>query len=338
MKRSANSNSGTSATLKRLITGKVLVNKVKEGFKKQGIIIIFIFVFFIISISTPYFLTKRNIINILRQVSMVGIIGCGMTFVLLLAEIDLSVGSMASLVGVIAAFLQVVKGANTFFAISLSISVTFVLGIGMGFIITKVKVHSFIVTLGMLSSAKAVALIISRGHPISGLQRSFRFIGGGMAGPIPVPFILFIVIAIFSYMILYHTVFGKYVYSIGGNIETARLSGIPVDRTKIIVFGISGLMAGISGIILAARINSGQSIAGEGLLFEAITAVVIGGTSLFGGIGGIGGTVVGVFLLGIIRNGLNLIGVSPFWQKVFNGALIILVVVLDRIRRRIKLY
>jgi len=338
MKKGANKDTELLELSKSIVTNRILINKIKQGLQKYGIIIIFFFVFLIISISTPHFLTKRNIINILRQVSMVGIIGCGMTFVILLAEIDLSVGSMASLVGVIAAFLQVVKGANTFIAITFAIIVTFTFGIVMGLIITKVKVHSFVVTLGVLSIAKAVALIISKGHPISGLERPFRFIGGGMAGPIPIPFILFIMIAILSYLILTFTIFGKYIFAIGGNIETSRLSGIPVDRTKILVFGISGLMAGISGIILAARINSGQSIAGEGLLFEAITAVVIGGTSLFGGVGSIGGTVIGVFLLGIIRNGLNLIGVSPFWQKVFNGALILLVVVLDRMRRRIRVY
>ena len=303
------------------------------GLKKYGIFIAFFLTCAVMTILTPVFISPRNIFNIVRQVSMIGIIAIGMTFVILSAEIDLSVGSMVALTGVVAAGLQVNSGYNTLVAVLIPLVIALLLGISMGIIITKTKVHSFVVTLGMLSIARGLSFIYSGGYPISGLNPSFRYIGGGMIGPVPVPVIIYLGVVLIGYFVLSQTTFGRYIYAIGGNREAARLSGIPVDVYRIIVFSICSFTAGISGLILASRVNSGQPIAGTGWELDVIAAVIIGGTSLFGGRGGVVGTVIGSLFLGVLRNGLNLLNVSPFYQQVFIGLLIIIAVVLDRFRR-----
>ena len=307
-----------------------LFNKI---LKEYGIFLAFILTCIVMTILTPVFITPRNIFNIIRQVSMIGIIAVGMTFVILSAEIDLSVGSMVAFVGVVAAGLQVYNGCGTFIAVFVPLILAMLLGIAMGVVITKTGVHSFVVTLGMLSIARGLALIYSGGYPISGLNPSFRFIGGGMIGPVPVPVIIYLGVVLVGYFVLSQTTFGKYVYAIGGNREAARLSGIPVNIYRTIVFGICSFTARIAGIILASRVNSGQPTAGIGWELDVIAAVIIGGTSLFGGRGGIIGTVIGSLFLGVIRNGLNLLNVSPFYQQVFIGLLIIVAVILDKFRR-----
>ena len=313
--------------------GQKILHILNTSLKNYGIFFAFFITCVIMTILTPVFITPRNIFNIIRQVSMIGIIAIGMTFVILSAEIDLSVGSMVAFTGVIAAGLQVYNGCSTFIATLVPLLLATLLGIGMGVVITKTNVHSFVVTLGMLSIARGLGLIYSGGYPISGLNPSFRFIGGGMIGPVPVPVIIYLGVIIVGYFILSQTTFGKYVYAIGGNREAARLSGIPVNFYRTIVFGICSFSAGIAGIILASRVNSGQPTAGLGWELDVIASVIIGGTSLFGGRGGIIGTVIGSLFLGVLRNGLNLLGVSPFYQQVFIGLLIIIAVILDKFRR-----
>jgi ribose/xylose/arabinose/galactoside ABC-type transport system permease subunit len=302
--------------------------------KEQTILIVFIFIIIGMGISSPVFLTKRNLLNIFLQSSMIGITACGMTFVILMAEIDLSVGSMAAFAGVVAAKFQVMNGWGTLPALSLTIFFCFCMGIVMGIIVAKLGVHSFVVTLGMLSIARGFALIISEGHPISGLTDSFKYIGQGRISIIPFPALVFLAIAVVCWFFLSQTKFGRGIYAIGGNKEASRLSGIPVDTYKIVTFGVCSTMAGISGVILAGRVNSGQPIAAEAHNLDAIASVIIGGTSLFGGRGGIWKTIVGTLILGILRNGLNLIGVTPYWQRVFIGALIVVTVVTDRVQHR----
>ena len=301
--------------------------------KEYGIAIAFLLTCGIMTILTPVFISPRNIFNIIRQVSMLGIIAVGSTFVILSAEIDLSVGSVVALSGVIAAGLQINNGMGTFLATLIPLLISLTLGLGMGFVITKTNVHSFIVTLGMLSIARGLALIYTGGYPISGLNPSFNAIGGGMVGPVPIPVIIYTGIIIIAYFFLSQTTFGKYIYAIGGNKEAVRLAAIPVDLYKTIVFGISGLTSGIAGIILAARVNSGQPTAGMGWELDVIASVIIGGTSLFGGRGGVIGTVIGSLFLGVLRNGLNLLNVSPFYQQVFIGLLIVIAVIIDKFRK-----
>lgn len=302
--------------------------------KEQTIILVFIVIIIGMGLSTPVFLSQRNLLNIFLQTSMVGIIACGMTFIILTAEIDLSVGSVAALAGIISAKLQVFYQWNTFTAVAVALVAAFAIGLLMGTIVAKLGVHSFVVTLGMLTIARGFALILAEGHPISGLTESFKYLGQGKISIFSFPSIVFVLIVIISWFFLSQTKFGRGIYAIGGNKEASRLSGIPVDRYKIIIFGLGSLMAGVAGIILAGRVNSGQPIAGESFNLDAIASVIVGGTSLYGGRGGIGKTFVGVLMLGILRNGLNLMGVSPYWQKVFIGTLIVVAVVVDRIQHR----
>ncbi len=320
---------GESKNISQVI-GKFFITILKE----QTILIVFVFVIIGMGISSPVFLTKRNLLNIFLQSSMIGITACGMTFLILMADIDLSVGSVAAFAGVVAAKLQVMHGWRTLPAIVLTIVCCFSIGIVMGVVVAKLGVHSFVVTLGMMTIARGFALIISEGHPITGLRSSFTYIGQGRIGIIPFPAILFLMIVVFSWFFLSQTKFGRGIYSIGGNKEASRLSGIPVDMYKIIMFGVCSAMAGISGMVLAGRVASGQPIAAASENLDAIASVIIGGTSLFGGRGGVGKTLIGTLILGILRNGLNLIGVTPYWQRVFIGALIIVTVVIDRVQHR----
>ncbi len=302
--------------------------------KEQTLIVIFVFIIIGMAISTPVFLTPRNLMNILLQTSMVGVTAAGMTMVILMADIDLSVGSVAAFAGVLAAKLQVHLHWNTFGAVAVPILLCFGIGLAAGAVVAKLGVHSFVATLGVLSIGRGFALIISEGHPITDFRNSFQFIGQGMIGPIPFPVIVMLGITVITWFFLSQTRSGRAIYSIGGNKEAARLSGIPVDRIRILVFGTCAALAGLSGIILAGRVNSGVPVASEGQELDVIASVIIGGTSLYGGRGGIWKTLVGTLILGILRNGLNLLNVTPYWQKVFIGFLIVFTVVLDRIQHR----
>lgn len=316
------------------IRSSTIGSYLKRLLREQTLIIIFIFVIIGMGVSSPVFLTRRNLLNILLQTSMVGIMACGMTMLILMADIDLSVGSVGALSGIIAAKLQVQQGWNTIPAVIVALVICFALGIIIGLIVAKLGVHSFVATLGLLSVARGFALIFSNANPISGLSKSFNFLGQGKVLTIPFPVLLMLLIFAVTWFFLNQTRFGRGLYSIGGNKEAARLSGIPVDTYRILVFGVCSTLAGLSGIILAGRVNSGQPIAMQDTNLDVIASVIIGGTSLFGGRGGIGKTLIGTLILGVLRNGLNLIGVTPYWQKVFIGFLIVVTVVLDRIQHR----
>lgn len=302
-------------------------------FNKYGIVLAFVVVCIIMAISNPVFLSSRNIFNVIRQISLIGVVATGMTFVILSADIDLSVGSVAALAGVIAAGLHAQSGYPVILAILISLAVSAAIGLIMGLVITKAKVHSFVVSLGMLSVARGLALVYTKGYPIGGLSNEYRFLGGGTIWFIPMPVVIFALALLAAYFILKKTPYGRYVYSIGGNQEATRLSGVNVDFYRIVNFGICSFGAGLAGIILTARVASGQPTASEGWELDAIAAVIIGGTSLSGGRGGIIGTLIGVLFLGVLRNGLNLMQVSPFYQKIFIGLLIVLAVIIDSVKK-----
>jgi len=310
--------------------GSLLMRLLRE----QTLVVIFIFVIIGMGISSPVFLTQRNLLNVVLQTSMVGIMACGMTMLILMADIDLSVGSVAAFSGIVAAKLQVQQGWSTLPAVLVALVSCFCLGIIVGVIVSKLGVHSFVATLGLLSVARGFALILSNANPISGLSRSFNYLGQGKIGAIPLPVLLMFGIFAVTWFFLTQTGFGRGLYAIGGNKEAARLSGIPVDRYRILVFGVCSTLAGLAGLILAGRVNSGQPIAMQGAELDVIASVIIGGTSLYGGRGGIGKTLIGSLILGILRNGMNLIGVTPYWQRVFIGVLIVVTVILDRIQHR----
>jgi ribose/xylose/arabinose/galactoside ABC-type transport system permease subunit len=275
------------------------------------------------AILAPGFATGGNILNVLRQSSTLFMLACGQTLILLLAGIDLSQGSVVGLVSVLTGLALIRFGTGAGILIGLSTGA--VTGLVSGLVITKAKVQPFIVSLGMLFTIEGITFIISR-EPISGLPESFFVIGGGMIGPIPVPVILVAVVAVIFHLLLKQTPFGRNIYAIGGNEEAVRLAGIGLDRVKNLVWVLNGLLVALGSIILTSRVQSGQPLAGGGLLLESIGAAVIGGTSLFGGRGGVIQAVMGALFIAFLVNGLNIMGISTFVKDALIGALIILAV------------
>ncbi len=320
------------------MNGRQLIKNItwKNIFRKYGIFLVLVLICVVMSFLSPVFLTFYNILNILTQVSLIGITAIGVTFVILAADIDLSIGSVAALSGVIAVGFYTgvhTQSLNLGFSTAIALLASIATGLSMGAIITKGKVHSFVVTLGMLSIARGLALVYTDGDTLGGLDDTFRFLGGGNVFGIPLPVIFFILIALIGYVILTKTPYGKYIYAIGGNEEATRLSGINVDLVRTVSFGISGFLAGFAGILLASRVNVGQPIGAMGWELDAIAAAIIGGTSLYGGKGGVGATVIGALFLGVLRNGLDLLNITSFYQRVFIGVFIIVAVLIDSFRK-----
>jgi ribose/xylose/arabinose/galactoside ABC-type transport system permease subunit len=290
-----------------------------------GLPIMTLLVAFVFWYLTPAFLTVTNMGNVARQVAVLALVSWGMTLVILSAGIDLSVGSVIALVSVFAA-----KGMNAHGTVGFIVYGLVAGGLAgyiNGVLIGKLGLAPFIVTLGMLSIAAGVALTVTSGVPIFGLPDSSIYnIGNGYVGPVPAPVLFALAGLALTWFLLYWTRFGTYVYAIGGNEESAKLAGINVARVKILIYTYTGLLTAVGGILLTARVESGQPLLGQGLELQAIAAVVIGGVSLFGGRGKLGGTIWGVILIGILSNGLNLVGVSTFVQQIIIGAVIIVAV------------
>ena len=299
--------------------------------KNYGIVIAFGVVCGVLAILSPVFLTGVNIINIVRQTSIYGIMAVGMTFVIITGGIDLSVGSLLAVSGAACAGM-LRAGFSPFAAVLGTLAVGTLFGLINGVIINAGKITPFVVTLGMMSIARGITMIYTKGYPISGFDAGFRKIGGGAFLGIPVPIMMFVVSAAAAWVILTQTRLGRYTYAIGGNEETVRFSGINAPFFKTIIYGISGLTAAVSSLILTSRLNSAEPIAGTGYELDVIAAVVIGGTSLSGGRGAIWGTFVGALLIGVINNGMNLLGISAYFQLVVKGLIIIGAVLLDRLR------
>lgn len=286
----------------------------------------------IVTILSPKFLNMYNILNIFKQVSINGLIAFGMTFVILTGGIDLSVGSILALSGTILG-LTITSGTPDYIVIIIALVVGSLLGLFNGVAISKLKLQPFIVTLATMTMYRGITMIISNGIPVMGVTVNapvLDFFSQGTVLGIPFPMIIFIVLLGILYITLQKTVFGRGVYALGGNEETARLSSIPVDKIKIMVYVISGAMASLAGVILTSRLSSAQPTAGVGFELDAIAAVVIGGTSLSGGKGKIFGTFLGILIIGVLNNGLNIIGVSAFYQQFVKGAVILFAVILDR--------
>ncbi len=285
-------------------------------------------------VLSPHFLTVPNLVNIAQQTSINAIIAVGLTFVIITAGIDLSVGSIVAFSGVVLAS-ALEAGLPMSLAIILGLGVGLICGLINGSLIAYGKLPPFIATLGMMSVARGAALMYTQGRPISGFDLNFRSIATGEIMFIPVPVILMILVYLIAHFILRHTKLGRYTYAIGGNEEAALLSGINVTRYKAAVYGICGALSGLAAVILTARLNSAQPIAGMMYELDAIAATVIGGTSLMGGEGRIVGTLIGALIMGVLRNGLNLLGVSSFLQQTIIGAVIIIAVLVDTtIKRR----
>ena len=297
---------------------------------KYGIYGAFVLLVVGMSAASPHFLTPENIVNILLQTSVNGIIAVGMTLVIITAGIDLSVGSIVALSAVVAASFAHPGGYPLIVAILAGISVGLAVGLVNGLLIAKKGLAPFIVTLAMMTAARGLALVYTSGRPVINLTGSYDFIGGGSLLGVPLPVVLFALTISAGAFLLHFTRFGRYVFAVGGNEMAARVSGINTHRILIAVYAITGALSGLAGIILSSRVMSASPAGGAGYELDAIAAVVIGGTSLFGGVGSIAGTVVGVLIIGVMNNGLDMLNVSSYWQLVAKGAIILLAVLLDR--------
>ncbi len=287
-----------------------------------------------LSFSTPYFLTASNLLNILEQTSINAIIAVGMTYVIISAGIDLSVGSIVAFSGVVlAGSLQ--AGLPMPAAVLLGLLTGVSCGLVNGILVAIGRLPPFISTLGMMSVARGAALLFTGGRPVSGFGEGFRSIATGDFLFIPMPILIMGAVYLTGQILLTRTKFGRYVYAMGGNEEATTLSGVNVPFHKTVVYGFSGLMSGLAAVVLTARLNSAQPIAGMMYELDAIAATVIGGTSLMGGEGSLLGTLVGALIMGVLRNGLNLLGVSSFLQQIVIGSVIIIAVLVDaQLKRR----
>ena len=286
----------------------------------------------VFGLINPNFWSVTNLANVSRQVSILALLSLGQTFAILSGGIDLSVGSLLALVSVVCA--QVMKEFGLIAGIAAGIAAGGVAGLVSGLIIARARVPAFIATLGMLVAARGAALTLSGGLPIAGLPREFLVLGAGYIGPFPIPTVVAVVAFVFAHVILSRTRFGRYIYAMGSNEEAALLSGINVAKYKMLVYVASGLFAGVAGVILTARVISGQPTLGEVQELYSIAAVVIGGGRISGGVGGIGTTLMGVLVLGILGNGLNLVQVSSYIQNIVIGAIIVGAVYVDLARER----
>ena len=312
-------------------------------------LIFLILLILIFSSLHPRFLHPLNIFNVMRQISITGLIALGMTFVIIVRGIDLSVGSLIALCGLVGAVIakgglveRFSVGVDTelanpwYWALAGSVLIGLLAGTANGVCITKLKVPAFVVTLGGLSAYRGTALLVSDGGPISGFNEAYRWIGQGKIGMVPIPVIIFLVFIVLCHIVLKYTVYGRYIYSVGGNPEAARLSGINIDLIIISTYIITGFFVGLAAFILSARLNSSEAVAGMGYELNVIAVVVVGGTSLFGGRGNILGTIIGAMLFGVLQNGLVLLNVSSYIQQIIIGIILILAVTFDKFSNSVR--
>jgi ribose/xylose/arabinose/galactoside ABC-type transport system permease subunit len=307
-----------------------------------GIALLFLGLY--LTFASPHFLTTSNLANILHQTAATAILAVGQTMVIIAAGIDLSVAATLGLSGSVAAVAMTRWGLNMWVGILLAIAAGAVVGCWNGTIITKGRIPDFIVTLGTWQVVRGVALLLTGGLPVPShltalelkgyLPERLIWLGSGNILGIPIPAIIALIVVAVGWVVLNHTRLGRADLAMGGNREAARVSGINVDRTRIAIYIFSGITAAIAGIVLTGRMNSANALMGEGMELDSIAAVIIGGTNLFGGEGTIQGTLIGALIMGVLHNGLNLTGVSAFWQRVVIGLVIIVVVVFDQWRRR----
>jgi len=300
-----------------------------DSLKAYGIYVVLLLLAVFFAATSDAFLVPANLFNVARQVSMLGIAAVGMAFVLLVGGIDLSIGSQITMVNIVAAWIMVKGHQDPIVACLVALSLSTFVGFLNGWIIANIRMPPLIVTLCSMTMLEGLAYLISGGIPIFGFPKGFSVIGQGYIGPVPVPVIIMIVILAIGSFILEKTYFGRYFYAVGGNEEVARLSGINVKRVKYLVYALSGLFAGIAGIVMLSRTNSGQALAGKGLELDVLTAVVLGGVSVNGGQGKINNVVAGVLILGVLSNGLVLLNVSQYVQMITKGAVLLLAVGFD---------
>lgn len=307
-----------------------------RGVGKYGLLLAFFVICLAISLITPKFLTVQNLMIIVTQVSINALLAFGVTFVIIAGGIDLSIGSMVAVTGVVAASFAHPDAYPVAVPILMGLLAGLLFGAFNGFVITRSKVPPFIVTLGTMTIGRGLALIISKGRPVSNLSDTFNFLGGGKILGIPTLIIVLVILFIFCSILLKRTVLGRYIYAVGGNEQAAKASGIQLNNVKMIVYTLCGGLAALAGILLTSRITTGQPNAGTGFELDAIAAAIIGGTSTTGGTGTMTGTLIGALLIGVISNGLDLLNVTSYYQQVVMGIIIIGAVVLDSMNQTSK--
>lgn len=296
---------------------------------EYAIIIIFVVLFGAMSIFAPNFLTGGNIANVLRQVSINGICAIGMTFVILTGGIDLSVGAIIAVSGVLTAMMMI-DGIHPLVASLISIVLCTLIGFLTGLMISHIGIPPMVATMGTMTSLRGVAYLITGGTPVFGFDERYAVIGQGYVGVIPIPVIILVLSFAAGIFFLSKTRYSRYIYGVGGNEEVARLSGINVHRVKAFVYGVSGFCSALAGLVMLGRLNSGQPRAGESYEMDVITAVVLGGVSLTGGVGKISHVVFGVLIIGVLTNGMTMMAVDDYWQRVVKGLVLLLAVGFDR--------
>ncbi|MBZ9687669.1 ribose ABC transporter permease [Clostridium estertheticum] len=304
-------------------------NNLKSVVLKYKSLIGLLILCIVISFITPRFLSLGNIKNVLTQVSVNAVIAIGMSFVILTGGIDLSVGSILAVSAAAAA--SIIKSTgNIYLAIIVALAIGCVIGLMNGVLISKGRIQAFIVTLATMTIFRGVTYVYTNGTPISGLGQNFSSIGNKMILGLPIPVVIMVIVFGLAFYVLSQTRYGRYLYALGGNEDSARLSGINTDKIKTLVYVICGATAALSGIIVTSRIGSASPNAGVGFELDAIAAVVVGGTSLSGGEGSVVGTIIGALIIGVLNNGLNLVNVSPFYQAIVKGLVILLAVMVKR--------
>lgn len=301
---------------------------------RLGLILALVAISTVLAFVAPGFFTTANLINVVRQISINGILAVGVTFVLLTGGVDLSLGSVVALTGVVAASCAHPGDWPVAVPVCMGVLAGLLCGAVNGAVITLGRVAPFIVTLGMMTAARGLALVISGGRPVSNLSKEFTSIGSRDVLGVPAMVLILAVVAALSWVFLANLRLGRYIYAVGGNENAARASGINVSLVKTFAYSVCGALAGLAGVVLASRITTGQPNAAAGYELDAIAAVVIGGTSLSGGVGGVGGTLLGALLMGVINNGLDLLNVSSYYQQIVKGLIIVGAVWLDRRAKR----
>ena len=289
--------------------------------------------FVILSIASPYFLTATNLSSVVRQTAVINIMALGMTLVIVSGGIDLSVGSILAFAGVMGT-LTMVSTSSVLLGIATGVFFGLLWGIANGVMITSLQIPPFIVTLGTLGIVRGLTLVVTNGLPVVGLPKEHSYLGEGTVGPVPFVLVVLIVCAVIMHVVLHSTKLGRYTYAIGSNEEAAIYAGIPVARYKIAIYGIAGMLTGLAAMIETSRLMTGQPTAGVSYELQVIAAVVIGGGSLTGGEGTVIGTLIGAFIMGLLSNGSDLLGVNPYWQQAIIGSIIIMAVALDAARKR----
>ena len=309
-------------------------NKVVYQLKDKAIWLVLIVLVVAFTIANPRFINPSNVMTLLRQVAVFGIASIGMTFVILLGDIDLSIGTIMSFVNIICAYMMVNMGMNMVVAVLVSLVAATAIGVLNGLMVSTVGIPAIIATFATQTAFNGLALIICGGMPISGFPDGFEIIGQGYIGIVPIQVIIMIICFAIGSFVLNKTYFGRYFYAVGGNIEAAKLSGIRVGVVKYLVFALSGLFSGIAGIVLLSRTNSGNASAATGYEFDVITCVVLGGVSITGGFGKMSGVVAGTFIIGALQNGMVLMNINSYIQDIVMGIVLALAVGFDCIQKK----